>query len=183
MKIKHFIVTLPCMTLGIISNAFALSAGTIGGGTGTEITMNSCSVITCTSNAQVGNEVTTGCADDSITKTYTCYKDEKGNTYKYISCATCMSGYKLVTYDVSKCCGNSLTGECTHQYKMCAPICPQGSYVNTSGTGCAACPSYGGASGTTSGTGAISITECYIPSGTYSDSTGTYKITENCYYK
>ena len=38
-------------------------------------------------------------------------------------------------------------------------------------------------SGTTSGNGATTITQCYIPSGTKgSDSTGQYEYIGNCYY-
>ena len=38
-------------------------------------------------------------------------------------------------------------------------------------------------SGTTSGNGATTITQCYIPSGTQgSDSTGQYEYIGNCYY-
>ncbi len=48
---------------------------------------------------------------------------------------------------------------------------------------CTRCPSSGGIYGTTSGSGATSITECYIESGsTGSDSTGSYTYTGNCYY-
>ena len=59
----------------------------------------------------------------------------------------------------------------------------QRSYANTgyykNGSECAKCPS----SGTTSGNGATTITQCYIPSGTKgSDSTGQYEYIGNCYY-
>ena len=59
--------------------------------------------------------------------------------------------------------------------------CRQGYYKD--GTGCTRCPSSGGIYGTTESTGATSITECYLPSGsTGTDSTGTFTVTDNCYW-
>lgn len=178
MKIRHFIITLPCMTLGITSNAIALSASIGGSGTGTEITRNSCSTTTCTDNADIINTVYEGCTSTSKT----CYKrSNDSKTYVATNCTGCASGYKQVSFDIDVCCGNEIAGSCSKQYTICMKICDKGKYASTSS--CPSCPSYNGISGTTAGTGATSITECYIPAGTYSDSTGTYKITENCYYK
>lgn len=47
---------------------------------------------------------------------------------------------------------------------------------------CTACPNNGSTSGLTDGPGKSSITSCYIPSGTYSETTGTY-TTPDCYYQ
>jgi len=59
--------------------------------------------------------------------------------------------------------------------------CAKGYYKD--GTSCARCPSSGGVYGTTASTGATSITDCYLPSGTtFSDSTGSGTYTSNCYY-
>ena len=73
--------------------------------------------------------------------------------------------------------------------------CEQGYYgtpstivaiANCSGT-CTRCPSSNGVYGTTASSGATSITECYIPSGTsysFSDTigSGTATIQSDCYY-
>jgi len=73
-----------------------------------------------------------------------------------------------------KCGGTILNPKCEYQ-------CKQGYYGT--GASCTRCPSSGGVQGTTSGTGATSITECYIPSGSnFSDSTGKGTYTGNCYY-
>lgn len=59
--------------------------------------------------------------------------------------------------------------------------CNKGYYKNDST--CSRCPSSGGVYGTTSGTGATAITQCYLPVGTTgSDSTGSFTYTGNCYY-
>lgn len=58
--------------------------------------------------------------------------------------------------------------------------CTAGYYgrPNASAPHCAPCPAPG-----TSGTGASSINECYIPSGTTgSNASGTFTYTSNCYY-
>lgn len=60
--------------------------------------------------------------------------------------------------------------------------CDKGYYK--SGNMCAQCPASGGIYGTTAGTGATSITECYLPTNTTMyDGTGYYIMTQNCYYK
>ncbi|MBQ3039318.1 MAG: hypothetical protein IJD41_02030 [Alphaproteobacteria bacterium] len=59
--------------------------------------------------------------------------------------------------------------------------CIQGYYKDK--MSCNRCPSSGGVYGTTKSSGATSITECYIPSGTdFSDSSGTWEYDQNCYY-
>ena len=59
--------------------------------------------------------------------------------------------------------------------------CNKGYYKD--GTSCKQCPSSGGIAGTTKNSGATSITECYLPSGTsFSDSYGSGTYTSDCYY-
>lgn len=59
--------------------------------------------------------------------------------------------------------------------------CARGYYKD--GNKCTRCPSSDGVYGTTALSGATSITQCYIPSGSQmSDNTGTYTYTSNCYY-
>lgn len=65
--------------------------------------------------------------------------------------------------------------------------CNKGYYGSTS---CTRCPSdsrfmYQGYAtyGTTSSSGKTAVTDCFIPSGTYYDNTGTFTITSNCPYK
>ncbi len=61
--------------------------------------------------------------------------------------------------------------------------CLPGYYNNsTSRLDCRLCPSFNGTAGA-SDIGATSITDCYIAAGTtFSDSTGTYTYTRDCYY-
>lgn len=60
-------------------------------------------------------------------------------------------------------------------------VCLQGYYKN--GDSCSPCPDFGGTAGTTSGNGADSITDCYLPAGTSgSDATGSFTYTSDCYY-
>lgn len=80
-----------------------------------------------------------------------------------VTCATSSSGTNLV---------RCVT---TYTYK-----CKAGYYGNPTALNktCTKCPNSG-----TSSEGSISITKCYIPSGTTgSDSTGSYTYTANCYY-
>ena len=48
--------------------------------------------------------------------------------------------------------------------------------------GCTACPLAGQGLTTTSTSGSLDITSCYIPAGTYSDEFGTFAYSENCHY-
>lgn len=60
-------------------------------------------------------------------------------------------------------------------------VCNKGYYA--SGSACVRCPSSGGIYGTTLGTGAKSITECYMPAGTvFTDTTGSGVFVGDCYY-
>lgn len=81
---------------------------------------------------------------------------------------------------VNNLCQTTTTARCQKGYYGTATL----NNLKTSCSGCTACPSSGGVSGTTSGPGATAITECYIPAGTKSgDSTGSFEYTGNCYYK
>ncbi|MDE6481849.1 MAG: hypothetical protein K2L25_03470 [Alphaproteobacteria bacterium] len=85
-----------------------------------------------------------------------------------VTCATSASGSNFVRCGVQ----NSY-------------ICAQGYYGSPTllNKTCTKCPSSGGVAGTTTGTGATKITECYIPAGTaFSDTTGAGTYSENCYY-
>lgn len=73
--------------------------------------------------------------------------------------------------------------------------CATGYYGNptTASSGCSRCPSWSGVFGesslhatiygTTAAPGQTSTTGCYIPTGTYYDATGTFKLTSKCQYK
>ncbi len=85
-----------------------------------------------------------------------------------VTCATSASGSNFVS--------------CNRQNSH---ICAQGYYGSPTllNKTCTKCPSSGGIAGTTAGTGATKITECYIPAGTaFSDSAGAGTYSENCYY-
>lgn len=72
--------------------------------------------------------------------------------------------------------------------------CVTGYYGNptTASSGCSKCPLWTGVFGnsgfnatvygTTSGPGTTGVTGCYVPTGTYYDATGTFKLTDNCQY-
>lgn len=61
-------------------------------------------------------------------------------------------------------------------------VCAQGYY--RSGNNCLVCPSYNGTPGTTSGSGATSINECFVPLDTpFFDNTGTFIYSTFCYYE
>ena len=104
---------------------------------------------------------------------------ESTESYK----CTCNSGYYSSTRSWSqtqctceKC--NVSNGTCSDGGGI---TCNKGYYK--SGSSCTRCPASGGTYGTTSGTGATSITECYLPSGTsFSDSYGSGTYTSDCYY-
>lgn len=81
---------------------------------------------------------------------------------------------------VNNICTITTTARCQKGYYGTAKL----NNLQTSCSGCTACPSSGGIAGTTSGPSATAITECYIPAGTKSsDSTGSFEYTGNCYYK
>lgn len=95
-----------------------------------------------------------------------------------VTCATSSSGSNVVT------CKSTYSCKCEKGYYGT----PMANILGGACSGtCTRCPSSGGVYGTTASSGATSITECYIPSGTtrtFSDSvgSGTETITSNCYY-
>lgn len=95
------------------------------------------------------------------------------------ACTTyrCNSGYYGTALSASRGCTRCPTNATCAGGNNSTFVCNTGYYKN--GSECAKCPS----SGTTSGNGATTITQCYIPSGTKgSDSTGQYEYIGNCYY-
>lgn len=95
------------------------------------------------------------------------------------SCTTyrCNSGYYGTARSASSGCTKCPSNATCAGGNGSTFVCAKGYYK--SGSSCADCPN----NGTTSGTGATSISSCYIPRGTTgSDSTGTFKYVGNCYY-
>lgn len=95
------------------------------------------------------------------------------------------SGYEKYVHRWCNC------GVCEYdvQYRCAAGYYGQS---NNGTSGCTRCPTLSGAYITsslsshvvgTSAVGSYFITNCYIKSGTYYDSTGTFKMTANCSYK
>lgn len=60
--------------------------------------------------------------------------------------------------------------------------CNQGYYYNSSGGDCTQCPEYKGVNGTTSNSGSLSVSACYIASGSHTNDTGTFTLSQNCSY-
>ncbi len=105
-----------------------------------------------------------------------------GTTTEYTDCDTCETSGMVVQKNGSyQPCGTNSAlfdvevGKCVQG--AITAFCAIGQYSNN-GT-CIDCPDGG-----TSEPGATSITQCYIPGGTGgTDATGTWKYTENCYYR
>lgn len=94
------------------------------------------------------------------TETYSCASGYYGTaTSPFAGCTKCP--------DNAICAGGNGSGF----------ACAKGYYKN--GSTCSQCPP----SGTTTGTGATAITDCYLPSGTtFSESTGSGTYTADCKY-
>ncbi len=133
------------------------------------------------------NECRTGYKRVLVSATYAPYSCD----YEYYICETDCTGCNNCTSDADwseyntgyqkkttrRCDCN--TCRVSTEYR-CAP----GYYgSSTDGTsGCDRCPSSGGIFGT-SDAGSTAMTSCYLPAGTTaSDESGSYIITENCYY-
>lgn len=117
---------------------------------------------------------------DSFMKvcTYRCKKGYYNNGTSSITCtacpsyATCPAGSDMV--DNLPICNKNYYGEkslMVRPMKYVCTRCPQ--IIGPTGR-----PGYG----ITKSSGAKSITECYISSGTYKDETGTFEIENDCYY-
>lgn len=90
---------------------------------------------------------------------------------------TCASGYYgTATSSTSGCTACPSNATCAGGNGSTF-VCQKGYYQN--GSSCSACPG----NGTTSGTGAPSISSCYIPAGTsFSDAPGSGTYDQNCPY-
>lgn len=125
MKNKHYKFIIPCIALGLISNAYGLSV--IGPGTGQEL--GSCSETSCPSSTgslkTISNMQDPYCASqqidsDATSWTSKCYKDQNNDIFKYSYCNRCMSGYTLSTAYANPC--NQQTG-IQMQFQKCECIC------------------------------------------------------------
>lgn len=125
----------------------------------------------CTTSAQCGGTIST-CPDECPNTTWTLVSNS-GVTY-----------FNTARYE-AKCLQSLMGGTAKCQYR-----CAAGSYGNptSSSEGCSRCPylpttslvanMYG-----ESNAGSTDITDCYAPvDNTYSDSTGKFQFTEDCYY-
>lgn len=135
-------------------------------------------------NNQTGRTITQNGVTTTTSYCWTSYKRVVVGETAKCDCAatetyTCASGYygkaTSSTTGCTKCPSNATcSGGTTFS-------CNKGYYKN--GSLCSRCPASDGVYGTTSGTGATAITECYIPSGTsFTDSTGKWQYTTNCKY-
>lgn len=166
MKIRLLIVGVSYMTINLLSNANAA------------VTCNTANCNSLCPSSSISTCIMINTVDEYACTTYvdTCYQDSQNSSLKYKArnCTGCQLGYKLMEIAIDSCPGT--------KFKTCMPICDQGYYNDTSGI-CLQCPSSGGIHGTTAGTGATSITECYIPANTsLSDTGGTYTYTQDCHY-
>lgn len=128
----------------------------------------SCFAQTC-SQVQSGNYqiITNGCAKYVCGPGYTGTATGPDNA----GCTACTSKPSAATYTTN----NSCNWECNAMYYksnntcvMCPPSSDGDIYMNQQ--------LQGTRPGTTSGPGATSVSECYLPAGTYYDETGTFKI-------
>lgn len=151
---------------------------------------STCSNTLSCSNCNTGTELTnrygittttrgtwgpSSCPTYETTATYSCSCQNKKTTYKcasgYYGTATSSSAGCTACPDNATCAGGNGS----------TFVCAVGYYK--SGSACVQCPASGGVYGATSGTGATSITECCLPSGTsFSDTSGSGTYTGNCYY-
>lgn len=127
---------------------------------------------TCTTNFDCGGITVSECPDECPNTTWTLVK---------------IDGFfvePMPRYETR--CGGLLTN------RKCEYRCAAGSYGSptSSTSGCSRCPYIGGG-GTSfilniygnSEAGSTGITDCYAEADTeYSDSTGTFKFTDDCYY-
>lgn len=112
--------------------------------------------------------------------------------YSYCSCKgeesySCASGYygspTSSTSTACKACPTNATCSGGSTFS-----CNRGYYENSAGTGCEQCPTSPSGwspskNGTTEYIGATDVSECYFASGTtFSDSTGSFTLTDDCKY-
>lgn len=199
MTIKQLMIILPSAIATILPNTANCAIGGIGIGGGDKDpgleTLASCDEVTCTTEIinialrvdQYNTSIDGICATSLTNK---CYKNGSGKYFLLKYCSNCSSGYKLNEYYFEACSNGNLTSP----FQICHKICAVG-YYNTKNDplSCTQCPQWSGvytnsakttlARGTTSKSGATTITDCYIAAGTYYDATGTFKISSNCQYK
>lgn len=107
------------------------------------------------------------------------YNCEKTSAYYPIIGSTVYSCTKCNTSNEYLTSHTSTYGNCDITYKTCE--CYIGYYFKNSS--CERCPEYEpGKPGSTIAPGATDITQCYIPSSTFSDSTGSGSYASPCYY-
>lgn len=122
--------------------------------------------------------------------------DSTGCTYQTATCecncSNCTTsawtaagtGYQSRTVGTCDCTSGTATCKNTTEYQ-----CAAGYYgTTTNGTsGCSRCPATMSSTGTSfvygsSAAGSTDISKCYISTGTYKDTSGTFEITTRCYY-
>ena len=194
MKINIIIAATLCMASSMHFNAFAVD----------------CSSRTCTTQDQSNSHNYTDVKDGCEAFSYICFTFLPSSSYT--SCTKCGTNYTLKskTVSVQNTC-TTVVGYCESNCKGCSNCtsdtswssagtgyekkvtrtcncntcnastsyrCAAGYYGSSSNgtSGCTRCPSNGN-----SAAGSTSATGCYITSG--SDSTGSFKYTQNCYYK
>ncbi len=125
-----------------------------------------------------------------------CFTNGSGTTqYNCIcsGCSNCTTGawVNIGTGYQRQQVANCECNTCNKYYRY---RCAAGYYGSSSNgtSGCTQCPTWSGVYTTsskttlvrgTSAAGATAITGCYVRSGTYYDTTGTFKIGSNCQYK
>lgn len=111
---------------------------------------------------------------------WSCVSYTGGPQFAVYFCETCNTGYVF----------NTLSGNCGtdtgYTYPTCvegALSCAAGQYVASTKDRCVDCPSDSYGNKGTSKSGATSITDCYIPTGSkFSNSTGSGEYSSNCFY-
>lgn len=93
----------------------------------------------------------------------------------------CTSGYYGTATSESAGCTKCPSNATCAGGNLSTFVCAKGYYKN--GSACTACPSLNGVAGTTTSTGATSITSCYIrSSSSFSDVSGSWRYSDDCYY-
>ncbi len=156
-------------TNGYVVSRYCQNGAGVSGGT-------ECKPITC---IQGGYSTTlsggAGCANYKCGPGYTGIANGTNNQ----GCTACTNKPSNATYTTD----NSCDWKCNSLYYKSGSTCASCPYSNTNGVYTNS-QLTAGRPGTTSGTDATSISDCYLPSGTYYAATGTFKIASNskCQY-
>lgn len=125
--------------------------------------------------------VTNSCKQNALGSVCDCNKaNVTNNTTHIVTVYANKINVKFVPQGLGEC-----NKECTcDNTTVSAYMCAKNYYGNptspTDTNACTRCP----ANSITTDIGATSITSCYLKAGrSFSDTTGTYEYTENCYYK